>query len=312
MRAVAQALGEYLRRAVTEERAEELLRSHGIVPPDVRGLSRVEYVEVMRVRSAEQDVARAIISCLELVFSNLRAEVIRGADGSARGFEEARGSRLWFKRLHQAVTADGFGLELGRLVALKSRSDARGSSADDGTDDEGHSVARREGLEDFFVRVFISHSRNDEELVKHFVELLGSAWVFHDDQIRCTSVPGHSLAIGDMTAATLRADLRECDLVIGIMTPASVRSPWVLFELGAAWGLAKHSALLLSPDVAYTDIEGPFSGQHHARLADEPQLVKFLEDQARALDWRRRSADKLSSAARRFTRQVASSRRNEA
>src|SRR5437764_14322623 len=90
------------------------------------------------------------------------------------------------------------------------------------------------------VQLFVSHSSLDKALATAFVNL--TLTVF--DGVRranvlCTAVDGHKLAFGDVPGDVLSRKLKT-SLVVCLLTPNSMKSPWVLFELGAAWGLSKR------------------------------------------------------------------------
>jgi hypothetical protein len=94
------------------------------------------------------------------------------------------------------------------------------------------------------IRLFVSHSAKDEKLAAAVVDFLQGNLVLADEDLRCTSVPGHKLAVGSESSSTLRDDLGESAVVIGLITKNALASGWVLFELGATWGAKKHLKLL--------------------------------------------------------------------
>jgi len=86
------------------------------------------------------------------------------------------------------------------------------------------------------IDVFISHSSQDIEVVKALIGLLRSALNIPNGRIRCTSVPGYALDPGAYVDGTLRREIKESAAFIALITPASLKSIYVLFELGARWG----------------------------------------------------------------------------
>ena len=54
------------------------------------------------------------------------------------------------------------------------------------------------------VKLFISHAAVDEKLATALVDCIYSCMVLDDDEVRCTSVPGHKLPIGGDAATILR------------------------------------------------------------------------------------------------------------
>jgi hypothetical protein len=78
-----------------------------------------------------------------------------------------------------------------------------------------------------------------------------------DKAIRCTSVSGYELAVGDVGDEVLRANLEQCSVVIGLLTEESLNSGYVIMELGAAWGLKKTTCALLAPSIDFERMPGP-------------------------------------------------------
>lgn len=86
-------------------------------------------------------------------------------------------------------------------------------------------------------RVFISHSSADQDLAEALIRLLRSALPLQPDIIRCTSVGGYKLPTGTEVDAQLRKEVVEAELFIALITKDSLDSTYVLFELGARWGV---------------------------------------------------------------------------
>ncbi|MFG6109829.1 toll/interleukin-1 receptor domain-containing protein [Stenotrophomonas nematodicola] len=142
------------------------------------------------------------------------------------------------------------------------------------------------------IRVFISHAAKDEKLAAALVEFLQGHLVLADDEIRCTSVSGHKLPVGSDSSSTLRDDLGDSAVIVGLITSNALSSGWVLFELGAAWGSKKNLKPLLTDDVNFNDLPGPLSGQHSARLSNKADLSQLIEEIAGILQAKRRAAAK--------------------
>jgi hypothetical protein len=96
------------------------------------------------------------------------------------------------------------------------------------------------------VRVFISHSSQDLKVAKALVEVLEVALSLESNDIRCTSVPGYKLNTGEHTSVQLQKEISGAEVIIGIVTTNSMQSSYVLFELGASWGLNKPTFPLLA------------------------------------------------------------------
>lgn len=133
------------------------------------------------------------------------------------------------------------------------------------------------------IRVFISHSHEDRNLAKNMVDLLARALKIGPDEIRCTSVPGCDLSGGDPSAEVLKKNLQDCDIVIGLITPKSLTSSFVLFELGAAWGLSKRLIPFLGPDFAPGIMRAPLRDLHSYMWRNRADWEKIIDDLAMLL-----------------------------
>ena len=86
--------------------------------------------------------------------------------------------------------------------------------------------------------IFISHSSQDLEFVEALVDLI-EATLKIKPEIRCTSVPGYKLKTETKTDERLRIEINDARLLMGVITPSSMKSAYVLFELGARWVIDK-------------------------------------------------------------------------
>ena len=146
------------------------------------------------------------------------------------------------------------------------------------------------------IKIFISHSARDEPLASAVVDCLFSCMVLQDDEVRCTSVPGHKLAVGSDFAGTLRNDLGNTSVVVGLVTRNALSSSWVLFELGATWGAKKNLMPLVSDDIEIKELPGPLSGQHVARLSNRSDLSQFVQELTNHLSANARASAKIDTA----------------
>jgi len=107
------------------------------------------------------------------------------------------------------------------------------------------------------MKIFISHSHKNRDAAKALVDFLLSGLSLEDKEIRCTSVPGHQLRFGKSIADLLKADINIAPAVIALISLESRDSDWVLFELGAAWGLERDIFPILGPGLKIRDLPGP-------------------------------------------------------
>ena len=95
-------------------------------------------------------------------------------------------------------------------------------------------------------RVFLSHSHKDRWIARKCARLIEEAAkpyveVFFDEK----DIEG-----GQSIPDSLRTGIEECDEFVVLLSPYSKDRPWVLTEVGAAWGLRK-------PIIAIIDKVGP-------------------------------------------------------
>ena len=140
------------------------------------------------------------------------------------------------------------------------------------------------------MRVFISHDSDDVELAKALVNLLQKSLLLASRDIRCSSVDGYRLEGGVSFDEKLRTEVHEAELVIGLITPHSLQSLYVAFELGARWGIAKPMIPILASGATPDHLGGPLSGINALDCNNESQMSQLLEDSARHLGVRLESA----------------------
>ena len=128
------------------------------------------------------------------------------------------------------------------------------------------------------IRLFISHSADDSHLTEKLIELIRAALNLPASAIRCTSVDGYRLPGGANTDEQLRQEVQDADAFIGIVSLASVRSVYVLHELGARWGAKKHLVPLLAPGAGPSTLGGPLAELNALRSDNTSQLQQLLEE----------------------------------
>jgi len=90
--------------------------------------------------------------------------------------------------------------------------------------------------------VFISHSTKDRWVAKQMSNLIeekGREWgikTFLDEK----DIDG-----GDSIPESIRINIQKCDEFLLLLSRYSVNRPWVLIELGAAWGLEKRVVTII-------------------------------------------------------------------
>ena len=128
------------------------------------------------------------------------------------------------------------------------------------------------------IRIFISHSSKDKTLARRLVQSIETRIDVQPTEIRCTSVKGYKLPVGVDTARKLKKEISHAEAVIGIITPHSMKSTYVLFELGAAWGLGIPTFPLLAKGAKTKDLPGLLKGLNVARLTKRSETMQTLDD----------------------------------
>jgi DNA-binding MarR family transcriptional regulator len=136
------------------------------------------------------------------------------------------------------------------------------------------------GPHEFPVNVFISHSAKDEKLAGALVELLRSALNIPANSIRCTSINGYRLPAGAPTDEQVRREVHESKAFIGLITPSSMASAYVMFELGARWGAGLHLVPLLGAGADASYLRGPLSALNALNCGDAAQVHQLIDDLA--------------------------------
>jgi hypothetical protein len=131
--------------------------------------------------------------------------------------------------------------------------------------------------------VFISHSSQDIDVAEALINLLRAALNIAAERIRCTSVPGYRLRGGASTDETLRREVHDSVVLIGVITNASLGSAYVLFELGARWGAGRYMVPLLARGVDASILRGPLTGISALRAYDAADLHQLVDNVASEL-----------------------------
>lgn len=130
------------------------------------------------------------------------------------------------------------------------------------------------------IAIFVSHSTLDKKIAESLTEILKNSLEIDPGRIRCTSVEGHRLQGGVTTDVQLRQELVEAECFVGLLTPQSVTSTYVLFELGARWGADRRLIPLLAAGLQHGDLRGPLTAVHGHSCDSAGELHQLIDELA--------------------------------
>lgn len=110
------------------------------------------------------------------------------------------------------------------------------------------------------IRVFISHSSTDKHIAESFVNLLRDALRLPANDIRCTSVANYKLPAGTQSDMQLRQEVHQAETFLALLSPTSIQSTYVMFELGARWGSERYFAPVRVAGLQTDALKPPLQG----------------------------------------------------
>jgi hypothetical protein len=230
------------------------------------------------LRSA--DVIIALLS-----HNGLESKFVISELGAARAYDELRGMLITPIIFGENVDIPSF-IEDYQCFFLRSAA----TSEIDALADQIHSVISQFSAEvPKHPRIFISHRHKDVKIVEALVNLLESAFHIEKNDIRCTSVQPYTLPSGEKTSEKLRIEISSAEVVIGLLTPDTRESSYVIAELGAAWGCNTPTFPLLARGATYEHVPEPLNERHSLSLQKESDCVQLIDDLARASSLIRRT-----------------------
>ena len=132
------------------------------------------------------------------------------------------------------------------------------------------------------MNIFISHSGKDANFSHALVKFLRVALRLSATQIRATSVEETQLGAGADIDESLRTEVCNSQVFIAVLSPNSLVSTYVLFELGARWGANKKMIPLLMPNVSPEQLAAPLN-RLQAVKSDRVGLLSIIQQIAETL-----------------------------
>lgn len=128
------------------------------------------------------------------------------------------------------------------------------------------------------VRIFISHAASNENLVEEVVDLLQVGVGVHPDDVFCSSLPGMGIPTGTDFITYIKSKVQNPNLVLLLVTPEFLKSPFCNNEVGASWALSLPIRPLLVPPLEYHDVRGVLAGTQIAMLNDKEKLSDLRDE----------------------------------
>src|SRR5690349_16157462 len=128
------------------------------------------------------------------------------------------------------------------------------------------------------IEVFISHSNADRELARATFDVLNASLRLDQTRVRCTSLDGSRLPAGVSTDERLRDEVLTATVFIGILSPSSLTSTYVLFELGARWAVQRRIFPMLAGGVEVAQLRPLLSNLNVLSMHELAELHQFIRE----------------------------------
>lgn len=133
------------------------------------------------------------------------------------------------------------------------------------------------------IKIFISHSSQDHELVLALVQLLRNAFNISSEEIRCTSLDGFRLPLGAPVAEQIKTEVHGARVLLALITPSSLSSSYFLFELGARWGAKLPLYPLIAGGIDVNKVGEWLRDINTLDCSSESQVLQMVRDVGKRL-----------------------------
>lgn len=104
--------------------------------------------------------------------------------------------------------------------------------------------------------LFISHSSEDIDYVKEFINLLENIGLNSREQLFCSSLVGYNIPTGENIYDYLKKQFNKQLYVICLLSENYYSSPACMNEMGATWVKSKKCTAILLPEFKYAQLRG--------------------------------------------------------
>jgi hypothetical protein len=149
---------------------------------------------------------------------------------------------------------------------------------------------------------FISHSHKDQALADRLINFFVEGVGVEKKEVRCTSSVLTGLNAGSHINDSLRKDLKKCRYFVPLVTANSIKSQFVMFEIGAAWVMEKEIIPFFAGELEKSQLPTLLSSFLHQDTRDVEGLIKLAEYLSTEIFYKsdRPSASEIASAAARL------------
>jgi hypothetical protein len=159
--------------------------------------------------------------------------------------------------------------------------------------------------------LFISHAEADKFLIRHLVDLLLNSMDIEKSYINATSVIKENIKPGDDLSETILNEIQSSSVIICVLSPTSLQSSWVMFELGASWCLHKNIITLLVGDLTARDLPDLLKDKKAIHFdCDKAELDGMLKKVAELVNVRLKDKEKRDKHIKKYYEQIRGFKQN--
>lgn len=141
-------------------------------------------------------------------------------------------------------------------------------------DDEIIIVKQKQNKTQIMSKLFISHSSQDDKIIKPFIDLIENIGVPHN-LIFYSSHPAYGVGLGENIFTRLKIELEDDVYALFMLSDNFYQSPVCLCEMGAVWIKSNKQIPILIPPFDFNSVQGVFPNSLGFRMNDKNQLNNF-------------------------------------
>jgi len=134
-------------------------------------------------------------------------------------------------------------------------------------------------------KIFLSHPHSAARTAIKFARWIGKSF---GDQIEviCTSEPEHHIDRGHMVTTGIVEHIKSSTVVLALITPESLKLPWIFYEMGASHALGKVFIPCVGRGLTLRDLPPQAYEYQGAELTSEEGLHRIIDVLSRYIEIR--------------------------